>query len=161
MLNHQTLILLFDPHMWTLTTKKLGQQRIYIYTIYIYVLYIYILYIYYIYTIIHILYIYIHDYVTIVDSVLICHTFDSTNKNSSLATKVPQRHPGAIILDVADGQIRDPGEVVLQTSTHFEAARPTMGNGIRNYKYKLYYITIDIIYMCVCTYYVYLYIHII
>ena len=54
MLNNQTLLLLCDPHMWTLTTKKLGQQRIYIYTIYIY-------------TIIHILhmYIYIHYYVII------------------------------------------------------------------------------------------------
>ena len=121
MLNNQTLLLLCDPHMWTLTTKKLGQQRIYIYTIYIYI---------HNHTHITYVYIYIHTLLchNIVYSVPICYTFNLTKKKS-----FPQRAPGAIILDVADRQIRDPGEVVLQTSG-FEAVgeRPTMGNGIRN-----------------------------
>ena len=148
MLNHQTLILLCDPHMWTLTTKKLGQQRIYIYIYTIYTQsYTYYIYIY--------VYIYIHYYVIILYiqfqyvTPLISQRHRKQRPNFSFHS-----FPGAIILDVADRQIRDPGEVVLQTSGFEALGEWPMGNGIRNYRYKCYYRTIDIIYICT---YIYIY----
>ena len=101
------------------------------------------------------MYIYIHYYVIILYiqfqyvTPLISQRHRKQRPNFSFHS-----FPGAIILDVADRQIRDPGEVVLQTSGFEALGEWPMGNGIRNYRYKCYYRTIDIIYI-----YVYIYIY--